>query len=161
MSAPLGLALSASRRELVSVTYRRLRWLEFGPTEAANLTAIKNGLGITPQPWAVRELAHLLFLRDLHRGREQWSDPDDRADAETWTVAPAAEDLAPGQDALDGAPGRAARCNPRQDGDPPDGRITLLSLFRSIAGPDASLDPNRAPAPPLSDPGDGTHREVG
>jgi hypothetical protein len=35
----------------------------FGDSEAANLTALRNGLGITTEPWTVRELSHLLFLR--------------------------------------------------------------------------------------------------
>jgi hypothetical protein len=75
MTATDGVATSGSRPELLSVTYLRLRQLGFDGPESANLTAVKNGFGITTQPWTVRELAHLLFLRESRRFRV-----DDRVD---------------------------------------------------------------------------------
>lgn len=35
--------------------------------EAANLTAFINGLTVRIQPWKIRELSHVLFLRELCR----------------------------------------------------------------------------------------------
>ena len=72
-------ATSGSRPEPVSVTYRRLQRMGFGDPQAANLTALTNGFGITSQPWRVRELEHLLFLRELCRTGRRWSVKSDRA----------------------------------------------------------------------------------
>jgi len=77
MTATFGGATHGSRPELVTATYRRLRRMGFEDPEAANLTALRNGVGITAQPWTVRERAHLLFLCELHRTGRQWSDADD------------------------------------------------------------------------------------
>ncbi len=66
MTATIGAAIFGSRPELITATYRApadgLR-----ESEAANLTALKNGFLITSQPWTVREQARLLFLRELAR----------------------------------------------------------------------------------------------
>ena len=35
------------------------------PSEAANVAAILAGIRITPQPWTVREISHLLFFRAM------------------------------------------------------------------------------------------------
>jgi hypothetical protein len=73
MTATDAVRTSGSRPELISVTYRRMRRMGFDAAEAGNITALKNGFGITSQPWTVRELAHLLFLRESHRvGRWCW-----------------------------------------------------------------------------------------
>jgi hypothetical protein len=39
----------------------------FAPGEAANLLAYLNGIAIGQQPWALREVSTLLFLRELNR----------------------------------------------------------------------------------------------
>jgi hypothetical protein len=116
MTATFSVATSGSRPEPIRATYRRLLRMGFDSREAANLTALRNGIGITLQPWAVRELAHMLFMRESRRIGRCWSDDNDRVDA-----------------------------------DPADGAVTLLTLFRSIAGPNATLDQLRRPAPPRLD----------
>jgi len=78
MTATHGLATSASRPELISVTYRRLRRVGFDDPEAANITAFTDGFRITSQPWTIWELTHLLFLREIDRARGEWSGADDR-----------------------------------------------------------------------------------
>ena len=45
--------------------YRRLRLCGLSITEAANLTARLEGLPINRQPWTIREVEHLRFLRSL------------------------------------------------------------------------------------------------
>ena len=59
--------------------YRHLRILGFDEHEAGNLTAFANGIAICPQPWTVRELTHLLFLREMNGAGHRWSNPEDRA----------------------------------------------------------------------------------
>jgi len=121
MSASIGAATSNSRPELISATYRRLRRLGFDHPEAANLTALTNGFAIDSQPWKVRELTRLLFLRALARTRGEWSGAEDRASSQVgggWRVS-----------------GRTPRYL-----DQSDGRITLLTLFQAAAGPAATQD---------------------
>jgi hypothetical protein len=48
-------------------TYRQLVAKGLDPNEAANLTAFMNGISIGAQPWAINEVSHLLFLRELNR----------------------------------------------------------------------------------------------
>jgi hypothetical protein len=78
MTAAVGTATSDSPPELASTTYRRLQRMGFADPEAMNLTALRHGLGICRQPWSVRELTHLLFMRALRRSGQRWSDADDR-----------------------------------------------------------------------------------
>ena len=89
MSATIRGVISGSRPDLIGAAYRRLRRMGFDDTGAANLTALKNGLGIAEQPWTVRELDHLLFLRESRRGG-RWSGAEDRLDASDRTRAPEA-----------------------------------------------------------------------
>jgi hypothetical protein len=70
---------TTDRRVTITTTYRRLRILGFDECEAGNLTAYISGIAISPQPWTVRELTHLLFVREMNRGGRRWSDADDRA----------------------------------------------------------------------------------
>jgi hypothetical protein len=108
MTATDMVAISGSRPELMSATYRRLRRMGFDDPEAANLTALTDGFRITSQPWTIRELTHLLFLRELARARGAWSGYDDRASADVgdgWRI-----------------PGRATRYLNQ-----PDGPVTLQS----------------------------------
>ena len=49
-------------------TYRQLVSKGLDPNEAANLTAFMNGISVGAQPWAINEVSHLLFLRELNRG---------------------------------------------------------------------------------------------
>lgn len=142
MSASFGAATSESRPELISATYRRLQRLGFDDAAAANLAAVKNGFAIISQPWTVQELTHLLFLRELRHAGRRWSDPDDRADSGVQAPASviaeraAADDRAPAS-----PPGGTHLCN----ADPSDGRVTLV---RSMAGPNATLDLFRRSALP-------------
>jgi hypothetical protein len=48
-------------------TYRQLVSRGLDPNEAANLTAFMNGIAVGAQPWAIDEVSHLLFLRELNR----------------------------------------------------------------------------------------------
>ena len=48
-------------------TYRQLVSKGLEPNEAANLTALVNGISVGAQPWAINEVSHLLFLRELNR----------------------------------------------------------------------------------------------
>jgi hypothetical protein len=121
MPALLRAATSGTRRDLLSATYWRLRRMGFEDPAAANLTALGSGFSIGSQPWKVRELARLLFLRELASGRGEWSGAEDRASTHVgdgWRV--------PGQ-------------TPRYP-DQSDGPITLLSLFQAAAGSAATLD---------------------
>ncbi len=77
MTATIEPATSGSRPEPISATYRRLRRMDFGDPEAANLTAYVSGIAIGAVPWTVRELTHLLFLRELAFTRGEWSGADD------------------------------------------------------------------------------------
>jgi hypothetical protein len=93
----------------------------FDDPEATNLTALMNGFAVGSQPWKVRELTRLLFLRALARTRGEWSGAEDRASSQVeggWRV-----------------PGRTPRYL-----DQSDGRITLLTLFQAAAGPAATVD---------------------
>ena len=141
MSASFGAATLGSRPEPLSAAYRRLRQLGFDDPAAANLTALRSGVPIGSQPWKVRELAHLLFLRELANTRGEWNGTDDRATnvVEGW---------------------RIRRRMPRYL-DESDGRITLLTLFQAAAGSAATLDhpAPRALRPPSASPE--TRREGG
>ena len=89
ISATIRGATSGSRPEMIGATYRRLQRMGFDDPGAANLTALGNGLGITEQPWTVRELVHLLFLRESRRvGR--WSGAGDRVVGSDRTRVPEA-----------------------------------------------------------------------
>jgi hypothetical protein len=130
----------------------------FADGEAANLTALAYGFGISSQPWTVSELTHLLFLRELGANRHRWSRVDDRAgsaDGTPATVRPEPPATA------DGAPQPVAGSTRRVDADPSDGRVTLLMLFRSMAGPTATLDLFRPSAGPRPDAPGGVGREGG
>jgi hypothetical protein len=48
-------------------TYRELVSRGLEANEAANLTAVINGLAVVGQPWKIGELSHILFLRELYR----------------------------------------------------------------------------------------------
>jgi hypothetical protein len=135
MSASLAAAISGSRPELISATYLRLRRMGFDGAEAANLTAVKNGFAITSQPWTVRELTHQLFLRQSRSGR-RWSHAGGADSGDRTPVSAIAEPTAA---AAGASPSRAGSTH-RGDTDPSDGRATLLTLFRSMAGPNATLD---------------------
>jgi hypothetical protein len=149
MSAFIGVATIGSRPELISVTHLRLRRLGFDGAEAANLTALKNGFEIGSQPWTVRELTHLLFLRELSRVGRRWTEVDDRADRRAVSESVEAPVAAAGTSAS------AAGSTRRDDADPFDGRVKLLTLFRSMAGPNATLDFHGPSAQPRPDaPGD-------
>jgi hypothetical protein len=78
MTAADWVATSGSRPDLISATYRRLRRMGFDDPEAANISALTDGFRITSQPWTIRELTHLLFLRELDRARGEWSGAGDR-----------------------------------------------------------------------------------
>jgi hypothetical protein len=45
--------------------YRQLVLRGLAPAEAGNLTAVLAGLRTADQPWQVREINHLLFLRAM------------------------------------------------------------------------------------------------
>lgn len=51
-----------------ALVYRRLRICGLSAAEAANLTARLEGLAINRQPWTIREVEHLRFLRSLVTG---------------------------------------------------------------------------------------------
>jgi hypothetical protein len=93
----------------------------FDDAEAANLTALANGFAIGSQPWKVRELTRLLFLRSLVRTRGEWSGAEDHASSHV------------------GGGGRVPGRTPRYL-DQSDGRITLLTLFQAAAGRATTLD---------------------
>jgi len=63
---------TADRPRTISSTYRRLLSLGFDEREAGNLTAYVNGIAIGSVPWTVRELTHLLFLREMNRVGRCW-----------------------------------------------------------------------------------------
>jgi len=158
MTATVRVATSGSRPELIKHTYRRLRRMGFDDAEAANLTALRTGFATCAQPWTVREVTHLLFLRESRRVGRRWSDAHDRAGGTECPSVPAPVDRVPAPAVEDGASG-PAEPSTRGDGDlPSDGRVTLLTLFRSTAGPDATLDslrpttPSRLDATGHSDP---------
>jgi len=159
MTATVGVATSGSRPELISATYRRLGRMGSEKPEAANLTALKNGFGITSQPWSVREIAQVIFLRELLRVGRQWSDADDRFDAHDGTPLVARGDRAPTSAVGDRAPTPVPRSGRRDDADPRDGAVTLLTLLRSLAGPNATLDLLRGSASPRLHPTGDADRE--
>jgi hypothetical protein len=137
--------------EPASGTYRRLLCAGFGAPEAANLTALKNGLGICSRPWAVRELTHLMFLRESRRVGRRWSDTEDRVDRSDGTRVPAPVEGAPAPAVEDRASVPAVQSRHRDDIGPSDGRVTLLTMFRAMAGPSATLDLPRPSGPPRLD----------
>jgi hypothetical protein len=59
-----------------AATYRGLIARGLAPHEAANITAVLAGIPIVAQPWTLREVNHLVFLRTL-RERGQWG-PSER-----------------------------------------------------------------------------------
>jgi hypothetical protein len=133
MSASFG-----SQPERLTAAYRRLRRLGFDDPAVADLTAVRSGFAIGSQPWRVRELTYLLFLRDLAGTRGEWSGAEDRASnriGDRWRL-----------------PARAPRYL-----DTSDGSITLLTLFQAAASRPATLDrlapmplrlPSASPEPP-------------
>jgi hypothetical protein len=133
----------------------------FEDPEAANLTALKNGFGITSQPWSVPELAHLLFLRELHRVGRRWSGADDRVDHDDSTPLVAIPDRAHTSAVGDRASPPVPRSGRRDDANPRDGAVTLLTLLRSMAGPNATLDLLRGSASPRLDATGNADREDG
>jgi non-heme chloroperoxidase len=146
MSASIGAASFGLRPELISATHRRLRRMGFSDPEAANLAALKSGFLITSQPWTVRELTRLLFLRELMRTHGEWSGTDDRADTSVSTSLSALVGRTPAD--RDGASAPPRWLAHSDDSGPSDGRVTLLTLFRSLSGPDARLNPVRPSSPP-------------
>lgn len=134
MSASFGAATLGSRPEPLSAAYRRLRHLGFDDPAAANLTALRSGVPIGSQPWKVRELTHLLFLRELASTRGEWTGTEDRATSidDGWRVD-----------------GRVPRWL-----DQSDGPITLLTLFQAAASSAATLNhlAPRALRPPSASP---------
>lgn len=116
----------ADRGEKISTTYHRLRILGFDEREAGNLTAYVNGIAIGPQPWTVRELTNLLFLREMNRAGRRSSNAEDRAAIGDDRRLPIGE-------------------SKLWDADSSDGRVTLLSHFRGMSGPGANIE-HRAPS---------------
>jgi hypothetical protein len=133
----------------------------FDNAEAANLTAFKNGFGICSHPWAVSELTHLLFLRELSRAARRWSDADDRADSAHGTPDSAIAEPAARPGPVDRASAAGVGPTRRYDHDPTDGRVTLLTLFRAMTGSNATLDLLHPAAPPRPDAAGGADREGG
>jgi hypothetical protein len=146
MSATFRVVTPGSRPERINAAYLRLRRIGFGDPEAANLTALASGFRITSQAWTVRELAHLLFVRELYRVCLHWSGADDRYG----TRVPPPIDRAPAPPVVDTAPTRPVQSRRPEDADPSGGAVTLLTLFRSMAGPNATLDQLRRFSPPGS-----------
>jgi hypothetical protein len=137
---------SVERPFPIAATYRQLLQMGFDGPEAANLAALRFGVEITPQPWTVRELTHLLFLRQLRRAGRQKYDAKDRADG---------ADGGPERESVNPVKSPAVVC--RAPADPSGGGVTLLTLLRSIAGPNATLDlvrPSATPHPRLNPAGD-------
>jgi hypothetical protein len=161
MTATVGVATSGSRPELINDACRRLRRMGFDEAQATNLTALRNGFGICAQPWTVRQVTHLLFLRESCRVGRLWSNTDDRADGTEWSSVPAPVDRVPAPAVEDGA-SLPAVPSTRGDGAlPSDGRVTLLTLFRSTAGPDATLDSLRRSIAARLDAASDSDREGG
>jgi hypothetical protein len=161
MRATIGSATAGPRPGLISATYQRLRRMGFEDPAAANLTALNSGLGLSSQPWTIREVNHLLFLRESRRVGHRWSHADDRVDGTDWTGVPPMVDRAPAAAASHEPRVTAAQSSQRDGSDPTPGPVTLLTLFRSMAGPDASLDDLRRPASPRLDAGGGPDGEGG
>ena len=113
------------RHGMITTTYRRLRILGFDECEAGNLTAYVSGIAIGQQPWTVRELTNLLFLREMNHVGRRWSGTDDHATT------------------VDGA--RLPIGTKPPEVDSPNGRVTLPSLFRGKSGPGGKL---KSVAPP-------------
>jgi hypothetical protein len=159
MTATVGVATSGSRPELINDTYRRLLRIGFDDAEATNLAAFKSGFGICGQPWTVREVTNLLFVRESRRVGRRWSDADDRADGTDRTPVPARVDRPPVLAVGDETSVPVVESRHSHDAVPSDGRVTLLTLFRSSAGPNATLDLLRPSAPlPLDGAGDSDRR---
>ena len=137
MSASRGAAMSGSRPEPFRETYRQLLHKGFETREAANLTAITFGFRITERPWTVRELNHLIFLRQLRRVGRAWAHVDDRAPGGVRTPMPA---VARPWASADGRRSSSAGPAHRGGSGPSNDPVTLLSLLREIAGTHATLD---------------------
>jgi hypothetical protein len=122
----------------IGATYRQLLQVGFDAPEAANLTALTFGLEITPQPWTVREVTHVLFLRHLRRANLDSVNSDHRANGTDGNPVPAPVDPAT-------APARWGRA----PFDPCGGAMTLLTLFGSTAGRTATPGVLRRSVPQL------------
>jgi hypothetical protein len=133
----------------------------FGDPEAGNLTALASGIGITSQPWTVREVAHLLFVLELHRVCRLWSGTDDRADGSEGSRVPAPVHRAPAPPVVDKPPIQPVQPGHRGDVGSSDGRVTLLTLFRWMAGPSATLDQLRRSSPDGRDTASGSDGQGG
>ena len=57
--------------------YRELVTRGLEPREAANVAAVVAGIPISSEPWTIREISHLLFLRALREAGR--FGPDDGA----------------------------------------------------------------------------------
>jgi hypothetical protein len=155
MTATLGAATSGSRPELIGATYRRLLRMGFEGPEAANLTALMNGFGVTRQPWTVWQLTHLLFLRERRCAGHRWSGANDWFHGTDGFGLPAPADRAPKGPVEDGAAVSSPQSGDHNDAGPADRPVTLLTLYRAIAGPNATLDLLRQSVPRWSEsPGD-------
>jgi hypothetical protein len=161
MTATVGVATSGSRPELINDAYWRLRRMGFDDPDAANLAALSNGFGICAQPWTVREVTHILFLRESYRVGRLWSDTDDRADGTEWSPVPAPVERVPAPAVEDGATVLAVPARHGDEAPSSDGRVTLLTLFRSMAGPGATLDSLRPSTPSRLDATGDSGREGG
>jgi hypothetical protein len=58
--------------------YRQLLMRGLAPAEAGNVTAVLAGLRVAAQPWRLREINHLLFLRALREGGQFGRDDGER-----------------------------------------------------------------------------------
>jgi hypothetical protein len=62
-AAPLERSVGPS----AAATYRRLRFAGLNAREAGSLVGHLNGLATVPGGWAIEEVEHLLFVRELVR----------------------------------------------------------------------------------------------
>src|SRR5512147_3064163 len=155
MSASIGAASSRSHPEPIKATFQRLQRLGFDDPEAANLTALKNGLGITAQPWTIRGLACLLFLRESRRAGRRWADADDRADRSDETYLPRLlGDRMPISAVGDQTRAPAVPSKQGFSGGRAVGASMLLTLLDSMWGHNATFDRLRGSAPPQLDAAD-------
>lgn len=58
---------STTNLQVTRSTYRRLTMRGLAPDEAANLTAFLCGIPIAQVHWSLRQVNHLLFLREMAR----------------------------------------------------------------------------------------------
>jgi hypothetical protein len=95
------------------------------------------------QPWTVRELTNLLLLRATHRLSRRWPDVVDLVESSDRLRLP------------------AVPSGNRDDGDLSDGRVTLLTLYRSMAGTHATLEILSPSTRPRADAAGHADREGG